>query len=39
MAKLQAETAALAPSGPNIDRARRWLAEVIDLLAADGAAR
>jgi predicted nucleotidyltransferase len=27
MTRLQAETAALAPDGPNINRARRWLAE------------
>src|SRR5579859_2577892 len=32
MTELQQETVALAPSGPNIDRARRWLAEVADLL-------
>jgi hypothetical protein len=37
MARLQAETADLAPPGPNIDRARRWLREVIRVLdeAAD----
>lgn len=39
MTELQAETAALAPSGPNIDRARRWLAEVQEVLAGpDGPA-
>ena len=32
MNELQAETVALAPSGPNIDRARRWLSEVIEVL-------
>jgi predicted nucleotidyltransferase len=32
MKELQLETAELAPSGPNIDRARRWLKEVIDVL-------
>ena len=30
--ELQAETVALAPSGPNVDRARLWLAQVIQLL-------
>ena len=32
MTELQAETADLAPSGPNIDRARRWLREIIAVL-------
>jgi hypothetical protein len=32
MAELQAETVALAPTGPNVERARRWLAEVEELL-------
>jgi len=32
MAELQADTADLAPPGPNIDRARRWLREVIEVL-------
>jgi hypothetical protein len=32
MSELQAETADLAPPGPNIDRARRWLREVIAVL-------
>ena len=31
--ELQLETLALAPSGPNVDRARRWLAEVSDVLS------
>jgi AcrR family transcriptional regulator len=30
---LQADTLALAPSGPNVDRARRWVADVIDVLS------
>jgi len=32
MTELQAETAALAPDGPNIVRARTWLAEGIEIL-------
>lgn len=32
MSELQADTAQLAPQGPNIDRARRWLREVIAVL-------
>lgn len=32
MSELQADTADLAPRGPNIDRARRWLREVIAVL-------
>jgi hypothetical protein len=32
MTELQAETVALAPPGPNVERARRWLAEVIEAL-------
>jgi hypothetical protein len=32
MSELQADTADLAPSGPNIDRARLWLREVIAAL-------
>lgn len=36
MTGLQADTVELAPSGPNIDRARRWLPEVIaELRRAD----
>jgi predicted nucleotidyltransferase len=34
MTQLQADTVALAPSGPNVDRARRWLAEGLDILRA-----
>lgn len=32
MSELQAETADLAPSGPNVDRARHWLREVSAVL-------
>ena len=32
MTELQLETVMLAPSGPNVDRARRWLAEALDVL-------
>ena len=32
MMELQLETVALAPSGPNVDRARRWLAAALDVL-------
>jgi hypothetical protein len=32
MKELQLETAELAPSGPNIDRARPWLRKVIEIL-------
>jgi hypothetical protein len=35
MTELQAETVALAPDGPNVGRARKWLAEVARLLASD----
>jgi hypothetical protein len=34
MAELQAETLALAPSGPNVERARRWVAKARDVLTA-----
>jgi predicted nucleotidyltransferase len=33
MTELQAETAALAPDGPNVNRARRWLASAAKLLS------
>jgi predicted nucleotidyltransferase len=33
MTELQAETVALAPAGPNVERARAWLAEAAELLA------
>jgi hypothetical protein len=33
MTQLQADTVALAPDGPNVERARRWLAEGIELLS------
>jgi predicted nucleotidyltransferase len=32
LTELQLETAQLAPSGPNVDRARTWLAEALELL-------
>jgi predicted nucleotidyltransferase len=32
MTELAAETVALAPAGPRVDRARRWLAELVELL-------
>ena len=32
MSELQVDIVALAPSGPNIDRARRWLHEVVEVL-------
>ena len=34
MTQLQLDTVALAPSGPNVDRARLWLAEALKLLRA-----
>jgi hypothetical protein len=33
LTELQAETAALAPDGPNINRARKWLSEALEILA------
>jgi hypothetical protein len=33
MSELQADTVALAPNGPNINRARRWLNDVIEVLS------
>jgi predicted nucleotidyltransferase len=32
MAELQLETVRLAPSGPNVDRARAWLAEAVEVV-------
>jgi predicted nucleotidyltransferase len=32
LSELQADTLALAPSGPNVDRARRWVAGVLEVL-------
>jgi hypothetical protein len=32
MTELQLDTVRLAPSGPNVDRARTWLAEGLALL-------
>jgi hypothetical protein len=34
MTELQLETVALAPDGPNVNRARRWLAAGANLLSA-----
>ena len=42
LAELQADTLALAPRGPNVDRARRWMEDVIAVLrshAVDGRLR
>jgi hypothetical protein len=42
LGELQADTLALAPSGPNVDRARRWVDDVIAVLrshAVDGRLR
>jgi hypothetical protein len=36
MTELQADTVALAPDGPNVNRARRWLAEGAELLSSGG---
>jgi hypothetical protein len=35
MTELQSETVALAPDGPNVNRARRWLAAAANVLSAD----
>jgi hypothetical protein len=34
LSELQADTLALAPSGPNVDRARRWVDDVLAVLRA-----
>ena len=34
MTELQSETVALAPDGPNVNRARRWLSGVADVLSS-----
>jgi hypothetical protein len=34
MTELQAETAALAPDGPNIVRARKWLSDALEVLGS-----
>jgi hypothetical protein len=34
LTELQAETVALAPAGPNVSRAREWLAEVMGVLSS-----
>jgi predicted nucleotidyltransferase len=36
MTELQLDTVLLAPSGPNVDRARTWLAEAADVLRSGG---
>jgi hypothetical protein len=36
MNELQLETVELAPRGPNVDRAQRWLAEVVEILRRAG---
>ena len=35
IAAWEADTVALAPDGPNVVRARQWLAEGLELLARD----
>jgi hypothetical protein len=37
MTELQAETVALAPDGPNVNRARQWLSEARAILLQRGA--
>jgi hypothetical protein len=32
VSELQVDAVALAPSSPNVDRARRWLGEVVEVL-------
>jgi hypothetical protein len=39
MTELQADTVALAPGGPNVQRARRWLAAAVDVLVTHGNSR
>lgn len=39
MGELQADTVALAPDGPSVDRARRWLRDVIEVLGEARRAR
>jgi hypothetical protein len=39
MTQLQLDTVMLAPSGPNVDRARLWLAEALEVLGAPPEAR
>ena len=39
MTELQADTVALAPDGPNVDRARTWLSDGRELLVQEGARR
>jgi predicted nucleotidyltransferase len=35
MNELQLDTVQMAPSGPNVDRARRWLSDVVEVLRAE----
>jgi hypothetical protein len=39
MTQLQLDTVMLAPNGPNVDRARLWLAEALEILGAPPEAR
>ena len=39
MTELQLDAVLLAPSGPNVDRARTWLGEGLDILVATSVAR
>ena len=39
MSELQADVLTLAPSGPNVDRARRWVHDAIDVLNEASASR
>jgi hypothetical protein len=39
MTQLQLDTVMLAPGGPNVDRARLWLAEALEVLGAPPEAR
>src|SRR5204863_965261 len=36
LTELQADTVALAPDGPNIDRARKWLSDAREILIRQG---
>jgi tRNA nucleotidyltransferase/poly(A) polymerase len=36
MTELQADTVALAPGGPNVVRARKWLGEALEILRREG---
>jgi predicted nucleotidyltransferase len=39
MTRLQADTVALAPDGPNVNRARTWLSDAIEILERSGQPR